>query len=299
MANEGRKHLLPPEVVQQIQRIHIKSSHMVDAAFAGEYESAFKGRGIEFEEVREYVPGDDVRLIDWNVTARMGHPFIKSFREERELTVLIAVDLSRSNRFGSVKVTKAELAAELAAVLAMSAIRNNDRVGLLMFTDQVEGYVPPRKGRGHVWRLIREVLTFEPTGRGTNLSVALEYAHRVTSHKAILFVVSDFVDEGFERTLTTARQMFDLIAVSIVDPREEQLPRIGLVELEDAETGEVILVDTDDLDFQRDFRRIRLDDENRLDRVFRRARVDHLGVRTDKPYLDVLVKFFRMREKRM
>ncbi len=299
MATTGTKGLLPPEVVQQIQRIHIKSSHMVDAAFAGEYESAFKGRGIEFEEVREYVPGDDIRLIDWNVTARMGHPFIKTFREERELTVLIAVDLSRSNRFGSVKITKAELAAELAAVLAMSAIRNNDRVGLLLFTDQVEEYVPPRKGRGHVWRLIREVLTFEPRGRGTNLAAALEYAHRVTSHKAILFLVSDFQDSGFDRTLTTARQLFDLIAVSIVDPREDALPRIGLVELEDAETGEIILVDTDDLDFQREFRRIRSEDETALTRLFRRARVDHLEVRTDRPYLDLLVRFFRMREKRV
>ncbi len=299
MPATGTQGLLPPEIISQIQRIHIKSSHMVDSAFAGEYVSAFKGRGMEFEEVREYVPGDDIRLIDWNVTARMGAPFVKIFREERELTVLIAVDLSRSNRFGSVKVTKSELAAEVAAVLAMSAIRNNDRVGMLLFTDDVEEFIPPRKGRGHVWRLIREVLTFEPRGRGTNLAAALEYARRVSSHKAILFVVSDFQDEGFDRSLVTLRQGFDLIAVSIVDPREEVLPRIGLIELEDAETGEVILVDSDDLEFQREFRRIRADDDERLERAFRRARVDHIRLRTDRPYMDELVRFFRLREKRM
>lgn len=295
----GSQGLLPPEIVSQIQRIHIKSSHMVDSAFAGEYVSAFKGRGMEFEEVREYVPGDDIRLIDWNVTARMGMPFVKRFREERELTVLIAVDMSRSNRFGSVKVTKAEMAAELAAVLAMSAVRNNDRVGMVLFTDEVEEFIPPKKGRGHVWRLIREVLTFEPRGRGTNLARALEYADRVSAHKAILFVVSDFQDENFDQTLIRMRQRFDLIAVSIVDPREEVLPRIGLVELEDAETGEIILVDTDDLAFQREFRRLRGDDESVLKKVFRRAQVDHIELRTDRPYIDELVRFFRMREKRV
>lgn len=295
----GSQGLLPPEILSQIQRIHIKSSHMVDSAFAGEYVSAFKGRGMEFEEVREYVPGDDIRLIDWNVTARMGVPFVKRFREERELTVLIAVDMSRSNRFGSVKVTKAEMAAELAAVLSMSAIRNNDRVGMVLFTDEVEEFIPPKKGRGHVWRLIREVLTFEPRGRGTNLARALEYADRVSAHKAILFVVSDFQDEKFDQTLIRMRQRFDLIAVSIVDPREEVLPRIGLVELEDAETGEIILVDTDDLAFQREFRRLRGDDETALKKVFRRAQVDHIELRTDRPYIDELVRFFRMREKRV
>jgi uncharacterized protein (DUF58 family) len=264
----GSQGLLPPEVLSQIQRIHIKSSHMVDAAFAGEYESAFKGRGIEFEEVREYVPGDDIRLIDWNVTARMGHPFVKIFREERELTVLVAVDLSRSGRFGSVKATKNELSAELAAVLAMAAIRNNDRVGLLLFTDHVEEFIPPRKGRGHVWRLIREVLTFEPRGVGTAIAEALDYAARVTSHRAILFLISDFVDEGFDQTLVTLRSKFDL-------------------------------VDTDAAAFQRDFRRARAEEEDRLTRVFRRARVDHMVIRTDRPYLDLLVRFFRMREKRL
>lgn len=298
MPRAKRQGLLPPEVLSQIQRIHIRTFHVVDAAFAGEYESAFKGRGIEFEEVREYVPGDDIRLIDWNVTARTGHPHVKEFREERELTVVILVDLSRSGRFGSSRITKNELAAELAAVLAYSAIKNNDRVGLLLFTDEVEAYIPPRKGRGHVWRLIREVLTFQPKGKGTRLGEALDYVRRVVTQKAIVFILSDFLDEDFERPLKVMRQRFDLVGISVVDPRELALPRVGLVELEDAESGETILVDTASATFQRDFERLRLADEAELQRVFRSCNVDHLVMRTDRPYVDTLVRFFRLREKR-
>src|SRR5437868_1394501 len=236
--------MLPREVLRQIRRLQLKARRAVEDLLGGEYHSVFKGAGMAFEEVREYQAGDDVRSIDWNVTARMGHPFVKRFVEERELTVLLAVDVSGSNQFGSGLQQKREVAAELAAVLAFSAIANNDRVGLIAFTDRVERFVPPRKGTRHVLRLIRDVLFFQPARRGTCLRDALDYANRVLHRRSIVFLLSDFLDEGFERAFKRTGRRHDLIAVRITDPREQDLPAIGLLELEDAETGQRLLLDT-------------------------------------------------------
>jgi uncharacterized protein (DUF58 family) len=257
---------------------------------------------MEFEEVREYLPGDEVRSIDWNVTARFGHPFVKKFKEERELTVMLIVDVSASGRFGSVRQTKTELAAELAAVLAFSAIRNNDKVGLIMFTDQVEKYVAPKKGRRHVLRVIREVLAFQPQGHGTNLTRALDYLNSVQSRRAVTFVLSDFqVDdqESVRRKLRVASKRHDVIALSLRDPREEELPAVGLVELRDAETNERAVVDTRNGRVREEFAlkaRLRLES---LRRLLRSASVDHVEIRCDADYMLPLIKFFRMRERRI
>src|SRR5271155_5015586 len=228
--------MLPREVLRQIRRLQLKARRAVEDLLGGEYHSVFKGTGISFEEVREYQPGDDVRAIDWNVTARMGHPFIKRFVEERELTVVLAVDCSGSNQFGTRYQQKREVAAELAAVLAFSAISNNDRVGLVGFTDKVERFVPPRKGTRHVLRLIRDVLFFQPKKRGTSLQNALDYLNKVMHRRVIVFLLSDFLDTGFEKSLKRSGRRHDLVAVRITDPREEELPAFGLLELEDAET---------------------------------------------------------------
>src|SRR6516225_7269677 len=235
--------MLPREVLRQIRRLQLKARRAVEDLLGGEYHSVFKGTGIAFEEVREYQPGDDIRTIDWNVTARMGHPFIKRFVEERELTVMLAVDCSGSHQFGTQLQQKREVAAELAAILAFSAIRNNDKVGLIEFTDRVERFVPPRKGTRHVLRLIRDVLFFQPTHRGTALGEGLDYLNRLLHRRSIVFLFSDFLDQGYERALKRTARHHDLIAVRISDPREEQLPAVGLLELEDAETGKRLLVD--------------------------------------------------------
>jgi uncharacterized protein (DUF58 family) len=257
---------------------------------------------MEFEEVREYLPGDEVRSIDWNVTARFGHPFVKKFKEERELTVMLVVDVSASGQFGSVRQTKNELAAELAAVLAFSAIRNNDKVGLIMFTDRIEKFVPPKKGRGHVLRVIREILAFEPKGRGTNLPQALDYLTHVQSRRAVTFVLSDFQvddEESVRKKLRVASKRHDVVALSLRDPREDELPAVGLVELRDAETGERALVDTFDRKVREDFAlksRLRLE---ALRRLLRSASVDHVEIRCEADYMLPLIKFFRMRERRI
>src|SRR6202165_1670653 len=237
--------MLPREVLRQIRRLQLRARRAVEDMLGGEYHSVFKGAGVAFEEVREYQPGDDIRAIDWNVTARMGHPFIKRFIEERELTVLLVVDESGSQQFGTRLQQKREVAAELAAVLAFSAISNNDRVGLVQFTDRVERFVPPRKGTRHVLRLIRDVLFFQPQRRGTSLREGLDYLNRVLHRRAIIFLLSDFLDRDFEGALKRTGRRHDLIAVRISDPREEELPAVGLLELEDAETGERLLLDTD------------------------------------------------------
>jgi len=238
--------MIPGEVLKAVRRIQIRTSHMVDAAMAGQYESVFRGTGMEFHEVREYQPGDDVRIIDWNVTARTGRPFVKRFVEERELVVMLLVDLSGSGRFGSQGSLKNRVAAELTALLAYSAIKNNDRVGLIIFTDSTEKVVPPKKGRRHVLRLIREVLFFEPEGRGTSIRTALEYLGKVTKRRSVVFLVSDFLDKGYDHALRVVGKRHDLIPVVISDPREHTIPAIGLIELMDPETGDRILVDTSD-----------------------------------------------------
>jgi uncharacterized protein (DUF58 family) len=291
--------VIPKEVLKKVRQIEIRTNREVTDVLGGQYHSVFKGRGMEFEEVREYLPGDEVRAIDWNVTARFGHPFIKKFKEERELTVMLVVDVSASGQFGSVRQTKNELAAELAAVLAFSAIRNNDKVGLIMFTDRIEKFVAPKKGRRHVLRVIREILAFQPEGRGTDLELALDYLNSVQRRRAVCFVVSDFQDEDFLKKLRVAGKRHDVVALSIRDPREEELPAVGLVELRDAETGDRALVDTCDRNVREQFAakaRARLET---LRGVLRSAGVDQIEIRSDADYMLPLIKFFRMRERRI
>jgi uncharacterized protein (DUF58 family) len=294
--------VIPKEVLKKVRQIEIRTNREVTDVLGGQYHSVFKGHGMEFEEVREYLPGDEVRSIDWNVTARFGHPYIKKFKEERELTVMLIVDVSASGQFGSVRQTKNELAAELAAVLAFSAIRNNDKVGLIMFTDQIEKYLPPKKGRRHVLRVIREILAFQPKGRGTNLKAALDYLNHVQSRRAVTFVLSDFQvqdEETVRKKLRVASKRHDVIALSLRDPREEELPAVGLVELRDAETDERALVDTFDRNVREQFAlksRLRLE---ALRRMLRSASVDHVEIRCETDYMLPLIKFFKMRERRI
>jgi uncharacterized protein (DUF58 family) len=294
--------VIPKEVLKKVRQIEIRTNREVTDVLGGQYHSVFKGHGMEFEEVREYLPGDEVRSIDWNVTARFGHPYIKKFKEERELTVILIVDVSASGQFGSVRQTKNELAAELAAVLAFSAIRNNDKVGLIMFTDQIEKYVPPKKGRRHVLRVIREILAFQPKGRGTNLKAALDYLNHVQSRRAVTFVLSDFQvqdEETVRKKLRVASKRHDVVALSLRDPREEVLPAVGLVELRDAETDERALVDTFDRNVREQFAaksRLRLE---ALRRMLRSASVDHVEIRCETDYMLPLIKFFKMRERRI
>ena len=294
--------MIPKEILKKVRQIEIRTNREVTDVLGGQYHSVFKGHGMEFEEVREYLPGDEVRSIDWNVTARFGHPYIKKFKEERELTVMLIVDVSASGQFGSVRQTKNELTAELAAVLAFSAIRNNDKVGLIMFTDQIEKYVSPKKGRRHVLRVIREILAFQPKGRGTNLKAALDYLNHVQSRRAVTFVLSDFQVEDEEvvrKKLRVASKRHDVVALSLRDPREEELPAVGLVELRDAETDERALVDTFDRNVREQFAvksRLRLE---ALRRMLRSASVDHVEIRCETDYMLPLIKFFKMRERRI
>lgn len=291
--------MIPAEVMQQIRRIEIRTNRMVNEILAGQYESVFKGQGMEFKEVREYVPGDDIRSIDWNVTARTGHPHVKIMAEEREMTVMLVVDASGSGQFGSVTRFKNELAAELCAVMAFSAIKNNDKVGLIIFTDGVELYVPPSKGSKHVLRVIREVLYFKPKGKGTNITGALHYLNGVTRRKAVVFLVSDFMADDYEAALRVANKRHDVIAVAVADPREEQLPDVGLIAVEDAETGKKLLVNTSDARVRDAYEKEATKRAETRDEIFRKNKVDVLHVRTDKPYVDALHRFFRMRERRL
>jgi len=290
--------MIPAEVMAQIRRIQIRTSRMVDEILAGQYHSVFKGQGMEFKEVREYVPGDDVRSIDWNVTARTGGPHVKVMMEERELTVMLLVDASGSGRFGSVSRFKNELAAELCAVLAFSAIKNNDKVGLIIFTDDVELYVPPNKGRKHVLRVIREVLFFKPKKHGTNIPGALHYLNGVTKRRATVFVVSDFMAEGYDQVLRVANKRHDMIAVAVSDPREAVLPDVGLAAVRDTETGEEVLVDTSNAALRTAYTQAAADRAARRDDTFRRARVDAIHISTDQPYIQELHRFFRLRVRR-
>ncbi|MBT8484086.1 MAG: DUF58 domain-containing protein [Phycisphaerales bacterium] len=290
--------MIPKELLKKIRRIEIRTSHLVTDALAGQYHSAFKGRGMEFEEVRPYQIGDDVRSIDWNVTARSGEPFVKVFREERELTVLLVVDLSRSQEFGSVDQLKRELVAEIGATLAFSAIKNNDKIGLVCFTDRVEKFVPPRKGTGHVLRVIRELLAFEPRGRGTDIRGALEHVNRIMRRRAVVFVISDFQDEGYETALRIARRRHDVILVDVADPREEELPAVGLIELRDGETGERCVVDTSSRRWREAVNARRAAARENREKRFRQMKLDCISVRTGASFVDPLVRFFRRREAR-
>jgi uncharacterized protein (DUF58 family) len=290
--------MIPREVLRQVRRIEIRTRRVVTDLMGGEYHSVFKGKGMEFAEVREYFPGDDVRAIDWNVTARMGHPFVKLYQEERELTVLFLVDRSGSGRFGTRRRLKVELAAEVGAILALAASQNNDKVGLVAFSDDVELYVPPAKGRRHVLRVVREILYFEPRGHGTNLSRALEHLSRAQRRRAVVFILSDFLDQGYERALRTAARTHDVVALRLRDAREESLPTVGLVALTDLESGRDILVDTSDGAVRRAFARRVEETDARFQAAVRRAQVDHVDLWTDQDAVSALAGLFRERQKR-
>ena len=286
------------ELLKKVRQIEIKTRGVVNQIFSGEYHSVFKGRGIEFSEVREYQYGDDIRTIDWNVSARFNHPFVKVFEEERELTVMLLVDLSGSGAFGSAAQLKNEIAAEICAVLAFSAIKNNDKVGLILFTDRIETFVPPKKGRAHILRIIRELISFQPTGTGTNIRQALEYFHHVTKKRSIAFLISDFIDEGYDTILRIASRKHDLIAVEIGDPREDSLPDSGLIALRDAETGRVRWVDSGNIPVRAAFAQYWLERRQRRHQLFVRSTVDAIPIRVDRPYIKPIVDFFRRRERR-
>ena len=286
--------MLPRELIKKIRKIEIYTSRLVNDQLAGAYHSVFKGRGMAFSEVREYQMGDDVRLIDWNVTARMNNAYVKLFVEEREMTVMLLVDMSGSGLFGSRKQRKQELAAEMAALLAFSAIKNSDRVGLIVFTDQVEKFIPPKKGKKHVLRVIEEILTFKPRSRRTDLRVGLEFLGRVARRQSIAFLISDFVAEGYERALKIANRRHDLVPVVVTDPLEEGLPRLGLVYLEDAETGEVCVFDSSG-PAAREYPRLVRRARDEREALFRKLSIEFINVRTDQPYLGSLVSFFQAR----
>ncbi len=289
---------VPPEILRQVKLLELRTRGLVNSLFTGEYRSVFKGQGMEFSEVREYQSGDEVRSIDWNVTSRMGKPYVKRYIEERELTVMLAVDLSGSERFGTRGRFKSELASELAAVLAMSAIRNNDRVGALLFTDRIEHVVPPRKGRRHVLRLMRDLLVFEPVGRGTDIGGALEYIQKMLSHKAIIFVVSDFQSPDLEQPLKLLAQQHDVVAVTVDDASEQQLPDVGLARFVDPETGATIDIDTSDAGVRTRFAEAVAEELAGRRKLLRRLAIDEVPIRTDGGVVDPLIKFFRSRETR-
>ncbi|MEW5875406.1 MAG: DUF58 domain-containing protein [Candidatus Zixiibacteriota bacterium] len=290
--------MLPKELIAQIRRIEIHTNRLVNHLFGGEYHSIFKGQGMEFEEVREYQPGDDVRMIDWNVTARSGAPFVKKFREEREMLVMLLVDLSASGRFGTRSKAKNQVAAETAAVLAFSAIKNNDKVGMIVFTDQIELFIPPKKGRSHVLRLIREILYFTPQHRGTDIRGALQFLNRVSRRKAVAFLISDFHDRGYEKDLSIAHQKHDIIAVRVEDRREREWVDVGLIELEDFETGARRLIDSSDRVARTRFEQTVARHDRERQRFFDSIRLDSVTVATDRPIAEALIKFFRQRERR-
>ena len=290
--------MLPAEVMRQVRRLQLKARRAVRTLMGGEYRSAFKGTGLSFEEVREYQPGDDTRSIDWNVTARMGHPFIKRYAEERELTVLLMVDLSGSQRFGTGAVTKRAVAAELAAVLAFAAVSHNDRVGMLGFTDQIERYIPANKGPRHALRVLRDVLFFEPERSGTDLNAALDYLNRVHRRRAIVFLFSDFLHDGTVDSFRRAAQQHDLIAVRTTDPREQDWPSVGLLRIEDAETGRQAVIDTSNPRFQTAFASRAKARREAFTNLVRSAQVDLIEVSTDGNHFNALLRFFQLRDRR-
>lgn len=290
--------MIPREYLKKIRRIEIRTNRMAENLLAGAYHSVFKGRGMDFEEVREYQPGDDIRTIDWNVTARTGSPHIKKYREERELSIMVLVDISASDQLGSGGQSKKELAAEVASVFAFSACRNSDKVGLILYTDQVESYLPPAKGRSHVFRLIREILFFRPSRKGTRLKAALDYFNLVTNRPAVVFVISDFLDEGYESALRITNQRHDVIAVSVFDRREVELPDVGTITLEDSETGDIMEVNTSDRKLREDFNRQALAERQARRKTLERTGLDIIDLETGKPFQLALKNFFDRRIQR-
>lgn len=290
--------MLSPDLIQKIKQIHIRTGHLVNTVMAGDYQSAFRGSGIEFEEVREYSPGDEVKSIDWNVTARMGRPFVKLYREERELVIWLLVDMSASGAFGTRASPKREVMAETAAILAFNAIRSNDKVGAVLFTDRVERYVPPKKGASHVWRVIKEVLGHRPEGNGTDLEAALRFFGRVAGKRSVSFLISDFLADGYERQLAVAARRHDLIGVVVSDPGEFELPAGGLVPVEDLETGETLVLDASDGATRSAFAELRKSRYARALDTLRKGSVDRIEVSTATPLAEPLLRYFRYRERR-
>ncbi len=290
--------LTTKELLKKVRQIEIRTRGLVNQVFSGEYHSVFKGRGMEFSEVREYQLGDDIRNIDWNVTARFGHPYVKIFEEERELTVILLVDMSGSQFFGSSLLTKQQVAAEVSAVLAFSALKNNDKVGLILFSDKVEKFIPPRKSKSHTLRIIRELLSFEPVGKGTNLKNALEYLNHTVKKRSIVFLLSDFQDSGYEKILRIIGKKHDLVGIVISDERENNIPKLGLINFIDPETGEKLSIDTSNKNFQKFFLKKKEEFDNYRRQTFISSRLDVINVNTKETYIKPLVNFFRMRERR-
>lgn len=291
--------MLPKDLIRRIRKLEIRTRKAVSDMLAGQYHSVFKGRGMAFSEVRQYQPGDEIRIIDWNVTARMNEAYVKVFTEERELTVMLLVDVSASKEFGSKERTKAEIAAEVAAQIAFSAIANNDRVGLILFSDRVEKVVPPRKGRTHVLRLVSDILTFQPAGKGTNLSAGLTYLTQVAKRKAVTFLVSDFQARDYEKPLRLVGRKHDLVPVVVEDPLEEAFPRLGLVEMEDPETGDRFVVDTSDPRVRGRYARAMQAARDERRKLFKKLELDHVELRAGDDHGKALAQFFRARARRM
>ena len=286
------------DIIKKIRRIEISTNRLVTNIFAGEYESAFIGRGMEFDEVREYQHGDEVRTIDWNVTAKMGHPFVKKFVEERELIMILLVDVSGSTEFGTYQQKKSDIIAEISALLAFAAIKNNDKVGLICFTDQVELFIPPRKGKKHVLRLIRDILYCEPKRVTTDLGEALSFLERIQKRKSVVFLISDFRDNNYEKPLKRINPRHDLVAISVADRRETEFPDVGLIELEDTETGEIILFDSSSTKTRRHFQKKNLDEINKRKKIFLKNKIDNIEIYADQPYTQSLIHFFQYRHRK-
>ncbi len=283
------------ELLQKVRKIEIKTRGLSSHIFSGEYHSAFKGRGMAFSEVREYMPGDDIRSIDWNVTARFGHPFVKIFEEERELTVMLLVDVSASGDFGTKNQFKKDLLTELCAVLSFSAIQNNDKIGLIFFSDKIEKFIPPKKGKSHILRIIRELINFEPVNTKTNIAEGLRYVVNVIKKKSICFLISDFMDHSYDEAMRLANKKHDLVALRIYDDREKEIPDVGLIQMQDAETGKTLLVDTHSEKFRLAYKKQWIKWEKELSDSFARSGVDHCSIRTDQSYVQPLMTLFKKR----
>lgn len=286
------------ELLKKVRKIEIKTKGLSNHIFSGEYQTAFKGKGMAFSEVREYQPGDDIRTIDWNVTARYNTPFVKIFEEEREITVMLLVDVSGSGDFGTNTQSKKDLATELAAVLAFSAINNNDKVGVIFFSNKIEKFIPPEKGKSHILRIIREILTTNPSGKGTDISAALEYFNNVIKKRSILFILSDFISNDFEKPLRIASKKNDVVALHIHDKREDKLPDIGLLPLQDIETGKIVYADTSDQKIRTDFTKKQKKYYQKLKKLFPSCGADYISILTGGDYVKSLINFFKTRNKK-
>ena len=290
--------MIPKEILKKVRQIEITTRGLVNDVFSGEYHSVFRGRGMDFAEVREYTFGDDIRNIDWNVSARMGHPFIKVFQEERELTVMLMVDVSSSGNFGTHEQMKGEIATEICALLAFSAIKNNDKVGLIIFTDRIEKFVPPKKGKSHVLRVLRELLYHQPRSNKTDIAGALEYLNHVTRRRSVVFLVSDFISEEYEKDLQIANKRHDMVAITLTDPREIEVPDVGFIEFEDAETGEIFLLDSNNAGIRSSFSEQADLKKQEREKLFKSMNIDYIDIYTHQPYIEPLMRFFRLRAKR-